>query len=228
MKKGVFWGVSVGPGDPQLMTLAAVRRLEQCPVIAVPRTKGEHMLALSIAQGAVDLSGKEILPLDFLMTTDQEALLENHARLCAQVAQKLDEGLDVAMLNLGDASIYASFSYLMEGLRDRYEIQVIPGVPSFCAAAAAAKVGLTRMNRPLHILPGGKEELEDQLSLPGSLVLMKSGRQFPKAKEQLRKAGRYSQAVLVENCGLSGEKISMNLEEAGENPGYFTTILVRE
>ena len=126
MNKGVFWGVSVGPGDPELLTLAAQKAILRCPVLAVPRTKGEHMLALSIAQGAADLSDKEILPLDFLMTTDPKALTENHRHLAGLVAQKLDQGLDVAMLNLGDASIYATFSYLMELLAGDYEVKVIP------------------------------------------------------------------------------------------------------
>lgn len=228
MNKGTFWGVSVGPGDPELLTLAAQKAILHCPVLAVPRTKGEHMLALSIAQGAVDLTGKEILPLDFLMTTDPEKLDQNHRQLAQTIGEKLDSGLDVAMLNLGDASIYATFSYMMELLEDQYEIRVIPGVPSFCAAAAAAKLRLTQMNRPLHILPAGREGMEEQLAQPGSFVLMKSGRQLPAVKEELRRAGLYEKAVLVTDCGLPGETICTNLDDSGDNPGYFTTILIKE
>ena len=228
MNKGVFWGVSVGPGDPELLTLAAQKAILRCPVLAVPRTKGEHMLALSIAQGAADLSDKEILPLDFLMTTDPKALTENHRHLAGLVAQKLDQGLDVAMLNLGDASIYATFSYLMELLAGDYAVKVIPGVPSFCAAAAAARFPLTTMNQPLHILPAGKEGMEEQLTQPGRFVLMKSGRQLPRVQEALRQAGLYEKSVLVADCGRPGQAIYENLDDIRENPGYFTTILVKE
>lgn len=132
------------------------------------------------------------------------------------------------MLNLGDASIYATFSYLMELLAGDYAVKVIPGVPSFCAAAAAARFPLTTMNQPLHILPAGKEGMEEQLTQPGRFVLMKSGRQLPRVQGALRQAGLYEKSVLVADCGLPSQAIYENLDDIRENPGYFTTILVKE
>ena len=118
LKKGVFYGVGIGPGDPELLTLKAVRVLEDCPVIAAPRTKSGEMLALDIATAAVDLGEKTIVPLYFAMERDTEKLRASHLAAAEAVRPYLDEGRDVAMLNLGDVSIYATYSYLMEILKD--------------------------------------------------------------------------------------------------------------
>ena len=85
LKRGVFYGVGVGPGDPELMTLKAIRTLERCQVIATPQTKSGEMLALQIAQGAVSLEGKEILPLHFTMERDPQRLQISHQTAAAQV-----------------------------------------------------------------------------------------------------------------------------------------------
>ena len=111
---GTFYGVSVGPGDPELMTLQAVRRLENCPVIAAPQTPKGGMLALDIAKGAVNLSGKTILPLRFAMSLDPAVQKVAHIEAARAVKEYLDAGQDVAMLNLGDVSVYATFGYLQE------------------------------------------------------------------------------------------------------------------
>ena len=113
-RNGVLYGVSVGPGDPELMTLKAVRCLEKCPVIAAPQTAGGRMLALDIARGAVGLDGKTILPLRFAMSRDPEVLRASHEEAARAVKEYLDAGQDVAMLNLGDVSVYATFGYLQE------------------------------------------------------------------------------------------------------------------
>lgn len=90
---GTFYGVSVGPGDPELMTLQAVRRLENCPVIAAPQTPKGGMLALDIAKGAVDLSGKTILPLRFAMSLDPAVQKAAHVEAARAVKEYLDAGL---------------------------------------------------------------------------------------------------------------------------------------
>lgn len=108
--KGTFYGVSVGPGDPELMTLQAVRLIRQCPVLAAPQTASGQMLALDIARSALGeaLDGKTIVPLYFAMSRDPAALAASHEKAAAAVRQYLDAGQDVAMLNIGDVSIYAT------------------------------------------------------------------------------------------------------------------------
>lgn len=227
MEHGIFYGVSVGPGDPELMTLKAVRILEQCPVIAAPQTKSSEMLALKIASGAVSMEGKTIVPLYFTMERSHEAMQAAHRRAAEQVEAHLAAGRDVAMLNLGDVSIYSTCAYLMDILRPKgWRTELVAGVPSFCAAAARLNMSLTKMHTPLHIVPG---RMEDVLDWPGTKILMKSGKQLPKALEALREHGKLGRSALVENCGLPGERLFPDLsEDLPEESGYFATLIVKE
>ena len=228
MKYGILYGVSVGPGDPELMTVKAVRILERCPVVAAPRTAGEKTLALDIASGAADLTGKTILNLEFAMTRDPAQLAASHRAAADTLENELREGRDVAMLNLGDVSVYSTFAYMMELLRaDGFESVMIPGVPSFCAVAAALGTGLTEMNEPLHILPAGGMAVDEALRLPGTKVLMKTGRAMPAVRAAIRRAGLADRTQLVQNCGLPDEKICRRLEEASDEISYFTTMIVK-
>lgn len=226
-KKGIFYGVSVGPGDPELMTLKAVRVLQKTSVIAAPQTKSGAMLALDIAGQTVDLSGKTIVPLYFTMERDKNKRQAAHQSAAETVRHYLDEGQDVAMVNIGDVSIYATYSYLMEILQQAgYETRMIAGVPSFCAVAARLGISLTDPKQPVHIVPGDVAESQ-VLTLDGTKILMKSGKQLPRVLEELRKTGQLEHAVMVCNCGLPEERVYTDLTTQTEN-GYFATIVVKE
>ncbi len=231
--KGKFYGVGVGPGDPELLTVKALKALEHCPVWAVPKTRQGNSLALEIINKALKTEGKEILFLDFLMTRDKEKLEENHEKNAAEIAAFLEQGKDVAMANIGDVSIYSTFSYIHEKVAaSGYATEVVPGIPSFCAAAAKLKVSLTEMGKPLHIIPAGEDGLAENLALAGTRVLMKSGKELPRVKKALKEAGLWQKAAMAVNCGLPGEKLYPCLEEeemdeAG-GAGYFSVILVKE
>lgn len=230
VKKGILHGVSVGPGDPELMTLKAVRCIEQCPVLAAPQTAAGRMLALDIAKGAVDVSGKIILPLHFAMSRDSEVLKASHAAAADAVRAHLDAGRDVALLNLGDVSIYATYGYLEEILTAQgYAAVRIAGVPSFCAAAARLGQSLTGgMEQPLTIAPG--RHVEQVLAAPGAKVLMKTGRRLPKTLDALRERGLLANSAMVCNCGLPDEAVFPALTDydPAQDAGYFATILVKE
>ena len=227
---GVLYGVSVGPGDPELMTLKAVRCLEKCPVIAAPQTAGGRMLALDIARDAVGLDGKTILPLRFAMSRDPAVLAASHKAAVQAVRPYLDAGQDTAMLNLGDVSIYATFGYLQCLLEaEGYPTAMAAGVPSFCAAAARLNVPLTGgMDAPLTIAPGSWAGRV--LDTPGTKVLMKTGRQLPALLDTLRQADKLKNSALVCNCGLPDEQVCPDLScgQPQVQPGYFTTVLVKE
>lgn len=230
VKKGTLHGVSVGPGDPELMTLKAVRCIEQCPVLAAPQTAAGRMLALDIAKGAVDVSGKIILPLHFAMSRDPEVLKASHAAAADAIRAHLDAGRDVALLNLGDVSIYATYGYLEEILTAQgYAAVRIAGVPSFCAAAARLGQSLTGgMEQPLTIAPGC--HVEQVLTAPGAKVLMKTGRRLPKTLDALRERGLLANSAMVCNCGLPDEAVFPALTDydPAQDAGYFATILVKE
>ena len=225
---GTFYGVSVGPGDPELLTLQAVRLLRQCPVLAAPQTASGQMLALDS-----ELDGKTILPLQFAMSRDAAVLCASHETAASAVRPFLDAGQDVAMLNLGDVSIYATFGYLQEILQAQgYATAMAAGVPSFCAAAARLNQPLTGgMDAPLTIAPGSRAD--EVLDAPGTKVLMKTGRQLPALLDTLDAHGALSRSALVCSCGLPDETIFPDLSTArppqdGSKAGYFATVLVKE
>lgn len=225
---GTFYGVSVGPGDPALLTLQAVRLLRQCPVLAAPQTASGQMLALGS-----ELDGKTILPLQFAMSRDAAVLRASHETAASAVRPFLDAGQDVAMLNLGDVSIYATFGYLQEILQAQgYATAMAAGVPSFCAAAARLNQPLTGgMDAPLTIAPGSRAD--EVLDAPGTKVLMKTGRQLPALLDTLDAHGALSRSALVCSCGLPDETIFPDLSTArppqdGSKAGYFATVLVKE
>lgn len=229
---GTFYGVSVGPGDPELLTFQAVRLIRQCPVLAAPQTASGQMLALDIARRALgaELDGKTILPLHFAMSRDPAVLQASHEAAADAVQAHLDAGTDVAMLNLGDVSIYATFGYVQELLQARgCATAMAAGVPSFCAAAARLNRPLTSgMDTPLTIAPGSWADRV--LDLPGSKVLMKSGRQLPALLETLDAHGALNKSALVCNCGLPDEAVYPDLSAArpADAAGYFATVLVKE
>ena len=217
-ERGTFYAVGVGPGDPELMTRKAVRVLEDCPVLAVPRTPAGDSLALEIAQAGADLTDKEIHFIDFAMSRDEEKRRQAHRRAAEAVRALLDRGTDVAMPVLGDVSLFAS----SEGCR----CVRVPGVPSFCAAAARLGRSLTEMDLPVHIVPAGGFPLEEALDLPGTKVLMKSGRALPQVLEALESRGLLESSAMVQNCGLPGEQAAESLKDAPQSGSYFTTLLV--
>ena len=229
VNNGVCWGVGVGPGDPELITLKAVRVLTRCPVIAAPQTRSGEMLALDIVRGAVDLAGKTILPLTFTMSQDKAVLQASHEAAADAVQAHLDRGEDVAMPNLGDVSIYATWGYVMQVLEGRgYETVMIPGVPSFCAAAARLNATLVSWGSPLHIIPVGKGPVAPLVEQPGGKVLMKAGRGLSEIAQALGRTGQLDRAALVEDCGLPTERVWTDWDRLPQDVGYFATVIVKE
>ena len=214
----------MGPGDPELLTLKAVRILKECDVIAIPQENKENCTAYQIARQAVpELDEKPCLPLPMPMTKDQAKLVSSHEAAAARTAEQLAAGRTVALITLGDATVYSTYLYIHERVkRMGFETRIINGIPSFCAAAARLDMPLVNGSQKLHILPASYQ-IEEALDLPGVKVLMKSGRQMPKVKALLRSRGM--EARMVENCGMEGEKTYQSLEEIPDQAGYFSLVI---
>lgn len=224
---GTLWGVSVGAGNPEWMTLEAVRVLTAAPVLGIIETKDGSHLALDILSQVVDCREKILLPLPSLMVRDAAALANRRTALADQIAPYLDAGQDVAIPNLGDVSIYSTFSYLAEILEQRgYPTRRIAGMPSFCAVAATLGLPLTTETEPLHIFPGNHLPLEQMLAFPGTKVLMKQGKTLSDTLAGIDKAGLAAATAFVSDCGLETESSCTDIK-APPAGGYFTTVLVR-
>ena len=229
MDNGTFYALGVGPGDPELLTRKACRILENCPVIAAPRTASGEMLALDIAKGAVDLTGKEILPLEFAMARQVSARQAGYRKAAEQIAAVLQSGRDVAMVNLGDVSIYATAYYVLDVVRSMgFRTEMVPGVPSFCAVAAALGRSLTEPEAPLHVYPAGKTDLDAALAQPGTKVLMKSGSTMAATAQALERQGLAGKSAMVADCGLPTEQVFRTMEDLPEKISYFATVIVPE
>lgn len=232
---GKLYGVGIGPGDPELITLKAIRAIERCPVLAAPETGVSRTVALDIVRklsdsGIVaDLEKKELLSLKIPMTRDPNATEINRDRVAEQVAKLLEQGKDVAFLTLGDPSIYSTYLYthkrvLAKGLA----AEMIPGVPSFCAVAARLNTGLAENAQALHIIPASYEGTAEALDLKGTKVLMKTGKQLEAVKQMLKQKGLYEKTCIVQNCGMAGEAVFDNLDQADNRSSYFSILLVAD
>lgn len=225
MNRGKFFGIGVGPGDPELLTLKAVRIIEKVTVLAVPKTNDSKNVALDIVSKAIDISKKEILYLNFPMVKDKSVLKEAHEENASKIGDMLNKGMDVAFLTLGDVSIYSTFSYVHSIVEKMgYVTEICAGVPSFCAVAAKLKISLTSMKKPLHIIPAMHGDVEKSLALEGTKVFMKAG---GSVKVIAKVAERKGFSVLgLSDCGMDSERQITDCEN--DEFGYFTTIVVKE
>ena len=216
----------MGTGDPELMTLKAVKRILSCEVIAIPHGEKDRCTAYRIArQAAPEIEQKECICLPMPMTKEKGVLEESHDRAARRVAAYLDQGKDVGFLTLGDVSLYSTFHYLMDRLSEKgYTVSLECGIPSFCAAAAKLLTPLVTGSEQLHIIPASYQ-IREALKLPGAKVLMKAGRQMKAVKEELKRLG--ASVVMVENCGMEEEKVFYSLEEIPDEAGYYSLLIVR-
>nr|WP_027870811.1 precorrin-2 C(20)-methyltransferase [[Eubacterium] cellulosolvens] len=224
-ERGRLYGIGVGPGDPELITVKALKRIRQTEVIALPGTSARETTAYKIAvQICPELAGKTLLPLDFPMTKDRVKLRKAHEEAARLVLSHLDEGRDVAFLTLGDPTVYSTYLYLHRLiLESGREAEIISGVPSFCAAAATLGCSLAERDEMIHILPG---EADGKLlnSLVGTRVLMKAGRKMADVLDNLSEKDEVS---IVENCGFPDQRIYREGRETDATTGYFTLAIIK-
>ncbi len=227
MAKGKAYGVGVGPGDPKLMTLKAVELIKENDVFCFPGKEPKETVAYKIACAAVpELADKELVPVYMPMKMDKDEIRRQHKEGAAIIEKYLDQGKNVVYLTLGDSTVYCTFTYLQAIMEeDGYETELVPGITSFCAAAARVGIPLCEWNEPLHVMPA-LHKLGDDLSLPGNYVLMKSGSHMAEVKEILRKSGR--DVNVVENCGMPNEKVYRGVDEIPDEAGYFSLIIAKE
>lgn len=225
--KGIAYGVGVGPGDPEYMTLKAVRLIRENRVIAVPGQTAKESAAYKIAVQAVpELAEKELVPVYMPMVKDRKLIDAEHRKGAELLKSYLDRGENVVFLTLGDPSIYCTFSYIQHYLEaDGYPVELVSGITSFCAAAARLNLPLAEWDEPIHIVPA-VHKTEDRLEQDGNYVLMKSASHMKEVKALLLSSGREVSAVV--NCGMENEAVYRSAEEIPDDAGYFSLIIAKE
>ncbi|MGP1570328.1 MAG: precorrin-2 C(20)-methyltransferase [Eubacteriales bacterium] len=225
-----LFGVGVGPGDPELLTLKAVKIIENADIIAIPASGQNVNVAYEIAKGGVqDLDKKHIEELSMPMIRDEIELKRNHDAAAAKIAKWLSDGKDVAFLTLGDPTVYSTYMYIHKRIEKMgFETQIIPGITSFCAVAARLNDSLTEAGEMLHVIPASYEGFEEAMELPGTKILMKSGKQIGKVKKIIKNMQNPQAVKMVERCGMQGERVFNSIDEIDENAGYFSVLLVKE
>lgn len=221
---GKLYGIGVGPGDPELMTLKAARIIRESDVIAVPGKNPKESVAYLIAAAAVpEMEQKELLAVEMPMTKDEAVLKRSHQAGAELVEDCLKAGKQVAFLTLGDVSIYSTYMYIHHLVEAAgFEASLVSGIPSFCAAAAGLGISLAEKAQMLHIIPASYP-IEEALQFPGTKVFMKSGKQIGRVKQILLEHD--CKAVMVENCGMPGEKMYRTVSEFNEDAGYYALII---
>ncbi len=222
-RRGVLYGVGVGPGDPELLTLKAVRVLQGSDVIAVPDAGKGNQVALQIVQDYI--KGKELQFVSTPMVRDSAVLERAHSACADRICALLEGGKQVAFITLGDPTIYSTYIYLHKRVLERgYEAEIVPGVPSFCAAAAKLNQSLCEGGQPLVILPASRDKDSKRVNR----VYMKAGKSILDLQAELRTNGTLEYASLVENCGLPGERVLPRFADLEEPTGYFTLVITKE
>lgn len=225
-KRGKLWGVGVGPGDPELLTLKAVRILQQADVIMLPDANGPERKAMNIVKAY--LEGKNILFANMPMVRDKAVMEQAHEQTTDQICALLDQGKQVAFPTLGDPSIYSTYMYLHEKvILHGYEAEVVPGVPSFCTAAARLNRSLCQGKEALLIIPASHNQ-EAMLDVPANKVFMKAGRAILDLQKSLADKGLLADASMVENCCMENEHVYSDFADLKEPAGYFSLVIVKD
>lgn len=224
---GKLYGIGVGPGDSELLTIKALRIMKECDVIAMPGENPQESVAYKIAMGAYpEIVSKETLPIVTPMTKDRVVLEQNYTELAHLIEEFLEAGKSVGLLTLGDPTIYATYIYIHQKvIADGYEAEIINGIPSFCAAAGRLGVSLVEREEKLHVIPSSYD-IEDALQLQGTKVFMKAASKIGDLKKILLEQG--NSAMMVEKCGMEDERIFRATEEIPEDGSYYSLIIVKD
>ncbi|MGE5256083.1 MAG: precorrin-2 C(20)-methyltransferase [Hyphomicrobiales bacterium] len=233
-KFGTLYGIGVGPGDPDLITLKATKVLRRVDIVfAAASTKNHHSLAMSIARPHIpDATPVELLR--FPMTRDRSETRRAWEANAQRIVGELTAGRDAAFLTLGDSLTYSTFGYLMAYVRaaaPSVKILTVPGITSYQAAASRLNTTLVEGEGSLMVVSGatGGDRLRSLAEKPETVVFLKAYRNLEDICSALDESGQYPYCVAVKNCGHPTEEIVKDLDElCRQKPDYWTLIIAKK
>lgn len=234
MTTGTLFGIGVGPGDPELITLKALNILKRVDIVfAASSTKKSHSLAVGIASGFL----KKKVPVELLgfpMTRNEKELKAAWRDNAHNVMESLKQGKDAAFITLGDPMTYSTFGYIMQTIRETtpdVPIKIIPGITSYQAAAAAAGRVLAKAEESFTVVSGamGAERLKQIIDHTDSVVMLKVYKRFNEIMDTLNRLELGEKSVLISRCGLEDEEISRASQYAGKaHPPYLSLLIIKK
>ena len=228
---GIFYGIGVGPGDPELLTVKAINAIKKSDIIIAPKTeKKDGSVALTIAQPYLR-ENVEIVYQTFPMVTNFEEFHKVFEENEKEILNFLNAGKNVAFLTLGDPMFYSTYIYIFRLLKNSgVKIETVPGVPAFLAISSYINRPLVFGDDILTVIPATaeREKIIDALKISDTTVLMKVYKNFDEVVDVLKNENMSDEAVLVSRCGLDEEKIISDIENhRDEKLNYLSTILTR-
>lgn len=226
----ILYGIGVGPGDPELLTLKALRCIKESDVIILPSEPKEECYAYNIVKKVYpQIDKKEIVCLPFPMIKEKAKLKKAHDEIYGRITGYLEEVKTVAFLTIGDPCVYSTYSYIHTRVtEDGRRAVIISGVPSFCAVSGVLGISLGDNKDEIHIIPASYD-IQPTLELKGTRIYMKAGEKLRELKEALlaQEPEKY-EIYAVSNCGLDNEQIRTGLNNLDEKSGYLTVVIVKE
>jgi len=225
-ESGRLYGLGVGPGDPELLTLKALRLLRAVPVVAYLAPENGESFARSIVAAWIGGHQREIA-IRFPMRPGPPPV-EIYDGAAAELAAELEDGRDVALLCQGDPLFYGSFINVFTRLAGRYRIEIVPGVSSLTACAAAAAIPLVSRDDALAVIPAtlDEEQIAARLAAGGTAAIVKIGRHLPKVLRALNRLGLLDAAVYVEHATLPTQRIALLSAIESDEAPYFSMVLI--
>lgn len=233
-KKGKLYGIGVGPGDPELLTVKAVKAIEAADVIISPTKKmGKPSIALQIAKPYIKPETKLVV-MDFPMLSlseERETLEKQWGENADQIQSMLNWGQNAVFLTLGDPMVYSTYSYVMEFLIDRgMEVETISGVPSFCSLAAHLNLPLTQGEESLGVvgMTQTEEEVDAVLDAHQNIVVMKVSANAKGLAKALRERHLEDHFVMISNIGMDSERVTRDIADLEKKVPYLSTVLIKK
>lgn len=228
---GKFYGIGVGPGDEKLLTLRAVEALQSLDVLLVPATRsGEKGVAHRIADRYLR-DTLEIHPVDFPMVADEQIFIDAGHAAAEIIRQKIATGKTVGFITLGDPGVYSTYAYIVRALGEAVEIETIPGITSFCAAAAMANRPLVEKDEVLSIVPMNAcdEQIEGVLACGDAFTFMKVHGREQRLVTLLKKHGLDANGILAKRCGFTDGRTEEDvIVGLAENKDYLSIVHTRK
>jgi precorrin-2/cobalt-factor-2 C20-methyltransferase len=226
--RGKFYGIGVGVGDPELITMKAVKLLKNVDILVLPEAKKtEGSTAFDIVKDYIGENTQKLF-LEFPMINDEDKKKEIRRNNAKKIEELLEKGNNMAFLTIGDPMTYSTYTYILDYLGTEVDVETVPGITSFNSVASRVNVPLVIGDEDLKIISLNsstniRKEIEDN----DNVVFMKVSRHFNELRTAIKESGNLENIILISNCGKDDEEIHTNLDIVEKIP-YFSTLILKK